>query len=114
MRRPTPSQLTPPPPHTHTYTQIAVAIPIVVAAIGLAGLRSTAPWGLMEQAGVALFLVGSFLETGSELQRKAFKAEAANKGKLYYGGLFSLAQHINYTGGGGTGHALALRLAPWG
>ena len=91
-RSPTNSWVFPLPP------QIAVAIPIVVGAIGLAGLRSTAPFGAMEQAGVALFLLGSCLETGSELQRKAFKADPANKGKLYYGGLFALAQHINYTG----------------
>ncbi|CZR66693.1 uncharacterized protein PAC_16594 [Phialocephala subalpina] len=46
--------------------------------------------------GLGLFIIGSFLETFSELQRKTFKSSPKNKGKLYTGGLFSLAQHINF------------------
>jgi steroid 5-alpha reductase family enzyme len=45
-----------------------------------------------------MFSVGILTELISELQRKKFKDNAANKGKVYSGGLFSLARHINYGG----------------
>ncbi|KAL8931347.1 MAG: hypothetical protein Q9216_007225, partial [Gyalolechia sp. 2 TL-2023] len=49
-------------------------------------------------AGVALFSIGIVTETLSEFQRKWFKAKPENKGKPYGGGLWSLANHINYGG----------------
>ena len=48
--------------------------------------------------GLATFLVGSFTETFAELRRKSFKANPNNKGKLYTGGLFGLARHVNFGG----------------
>ncbi|WP_438941202.1 methyltransferase family protein [Lysinibacillus parviboronicapiens] len=48
--------------------------------------------------GWVLFLGGSILNTVSELLRKPFKDNPANKGKLYTGGLFKHAIHINYLG----------------
>ncbi|WP_167630301.1 DUF1295 domain-containing protein [Listeria valentina] len=48
--------------------------------------------------GIALFLIGSFINTTSELLRKPFKDDPANKGKLYTGGLFKYAIHVNYFG----------------
>lgn len=48
--------------------------------------------------GSALYALGVFTETFSEWQRKQFKQDPANKGKVYEGGLFSLARHINYAG----------------
>lgn len=59
--------------------------------------------------GALLYAVGLALETGSELQRKAFKKDPSHKGKLCREGLWSWARHINY---GGytlwrTGYALA-------
>ena len=38
------------------------------------------------------------VNTISELLRKPFKDNPANKGKLYTGGLFKYAIHINYLG----------------
>jgi len=66
--------------------------------------------------GSTLYAVGIFTETFSEWQRKHFKKDPANKGKVYNGGLFSLARHINY---GGytlwrTGYALACGGWTWG
>lgn len=66
--------------------------------------------------GSALYTVGILTETVSEWQRKHFKDDPANKGKVYQGGLFSLARHINY---GGyifwrTGYALAAGGWTWG
>lgn len=47
---------------------------------------------------IPLFAIGILLETGSEIQRKVFKDNSRNAGKLYSGGLFSYARHINYFG----------------
>ncbi len=38
------------------------------------------------------------LNTVSELLRKSFKDNPVNQGKLYTGGLFKYAIHINYLG----------------
>jgi len=48
--------------------------------------------------GSALYTVGILTETLSEVQRKRFKDDPSNKGKVYTGGLFGLARHINYGG----------------
>ncbi|KAJ8076175.1 hypothetical protein PM082_022160 [Marasmius tenuissimus] len=48
--------------------------------------------------GTAMFVVGIALEWISEEQRKAFKDDFRNKGKVYSGGLFGWARHINYGG----------------
>lgn len=47
---------------------------------------------------IPIYVVGILVETFSEVQRKAFKDDSRNKGKLYSGGLFSFARHINYFG----------------
>jgi len=48
--------------------------------------------------GIAFYIGGMLIQTVSELQRKKFKDNPANKGKPYGGGLFSLATHVNYGG----------------
>jgi protein-S-isoprenylcysteine O-methyltransferase Ste14 len=48
--------------------------------------------------GTVSYTVGILLETISEVQRRNFKNDPKNEGKLYTGGLFSLARHINYGG----------------
>lgn len=66
--------------------------------------------------GVTLYTVGILIELTSEIQRRAFKRDPANKGKPYGGGLFSVATNINY--GGFTlwraGYAIAAAGLPWG
>jgi steroid 5-alpha reductase family enzyme len=54
------------------------------------------PSMMTQCVGISLFLVGISVELISELQRKRFKDNPANKGRNYMGGLFSLARHINY------------------
>ncbi|KAL0562562.1 hypothetical protein V5O48_019524, partial [Marasmius crinis-equi] len=49
-------------------------------------------------AGAALFVSGITLEWISEEQRKAFKDDSRNVGKVYAEGLFGWARHINYGG----------------
>jgi len=59
--------------------------------------------------GTALYIGGILVQTISEIQRRRFKENPANKGKPYGGGLFSLASHINYGGftAWRTGYAMA-------
>lgn len=47
---------------------------------------------------MGLFAVGSYFNTGAEIQRKHFKENPANRGKLYTRGLFSIVRHPNYLG----------------
>lgn len=65
-----------------------------------AGLFTDAavPFGLADWIGIALVLLGSALNTGSELQRRAWKQLPGSKGRCYTRGLFAYAMHINYSG----------------
>lgn len=65
-----------------------------------AGLLSgeAAPFGPYDGLGAALLLIGSYLNTGSELQRRAWKKRPGSKGRCYTGGLFAWSMHINYLG----------------
>jgi len=48
--------------------------------------------------GCTLYLIGIFLEFASEVERKNFKRNPENKGKLCTKGFWRLARHINYGG----------------
>lgn len=54
--------------------------------------------GPLWYAGIVLFIAGSCINTGSEILRDRWKTDSANTGKLYTGGLFRYAMHINYFG----------------
>ena len=56
------------------------------------------PFGGLDVLALALVLLGSFLNTYSEMQRKWWKADPANKGHCYTLGLFRHAMHINFFG----------------
>lgn len=49
-------------------------------------------------AGISLYVIGLFLETISEIQRRNFKRKPENRGKPYGHGLFAWARNINYGG----------------
>ena len=53
---------------------------------------------VLDFLGVLLFIIGSYFNTYSEIQRKRFKDDPNNKGKIYTEGLFQYARHINYFG----------------
>lgn len=74
------------------------AVALYQLGFALLGATNDAPAGVLAYAGVAVYLLGSYLNTGSEYQRKLFKAKPENKGKIYTGGLFAYARHINYFG----------------
>jgi len=54
--------------------------------------------GAVADFGAFLYVVGSYLNTGSEVMRRQWKQDAAHQGQLYTGGLFRYARHINYFG----------------
>ena len=64
----------------------------------LLGAWNTVQFGMLDYLGILIFIIGSYLNTYSELQRRRFKKDPNNKGKLYTLGLFQFARHINYFG----------------
>ncbi|MDW6004330.1 methyltransferase family protein [Vibrio mangrovi] len=60
--------------------------------------ESIIPLSSQDAFAALLLVLGSFLNTYSELQRKWWKKDPNNKGKIYTEGLFSYSMHINYFG----------------
>lgn len=56
------------------------------------------PINVIDYVAIAIFILGSSLNTVSELQRHFWKKRPENKGKLYTIGLFKHSMHINYFG----------------
>ncbi len=54
--------------------------------------------GVLTWLGIALYLVGAAINTGSEAQRMVWKKRPENKGKLYTEGMFAWSMHVNYFG----------------
>ncbi len=79
---------------------IAITILMTLALFVFARLGGNNPQrvGLVEVIGVFLYLAGSYINTFSEYTRHVWKLKAQNKGRLYTGGLFRFAMHINYLG----------------
>ncbi len=64
----------------------------------LAAINSSADLGLLDLAGIMLWLVGFIFEAGGDYQMSAFKADPANKGKVMDKGLWRYTRHPNYFG----------------
>lgn len=79
---------------------IAVIGAVAFYQLGFSLFGGTTPMPLdaVDLVAVGLFVLGSLFNTAAELQRKHFKADPANKGRLYTKGLFSLVRHPNYLG----------------
>ncbi|WP_062467563.1 methyltransferase family protein [Demequina maris] len=79
---------------------LAVGPWVVILQLTMAwfGATTEAPVGWVVWCGVALYAVGSWLNTWSEEQRRRFKRDPAHRGVLYTGGLFSVVIHPNYLG----------------
>ncbi|MEE9442759.1 MAG: DUF1295 domain-containing protein [candidate division Zixibacteria bacterium] len=56
------------------------------------------PIGLIDIAGIFLYVTGSYINTLADYQRYAWKRNTENKGRLYTEGLFKYSMHINYFG----------------
>jgi protein-S-isoprenylcysteine O-methyltransferase Ste14 len=70
----------------------------VIYAFASVGGGNKKAVGAVEIIGILFYLSGSYTNTNSEYYRHVWKLKEGNKGRLYTGGLFSLAVHINYFG----------------
>lgn len=77
---------------------IPVAFALYYVGYALLGYQARASMGWLDWFGIALFILGSFTNTYSELQRKAWKQDPAHKGQIYTAGLFRYSMHINFFG----------------
>lgn len=77
---------------------IPLAFALYYLGFPLMARGASVSFGALETAGIALFAIGSFVNTFAEYQRRRYKADEENRGKLYTGGLFSLSMHVNYFG----------------
>lgn len=69
-----------------------IAFPLFTAA------SSTAPLGLLDWVGVALWLLGMFFEVVGDWQLARFKSNPAQKGRVLNTGLWRYTRHPNYFG----------------
>ena len=77
---------------------IMAAVVLYQAGFALLGARSPAALGAVDLFGIALFAAGSWANTASELARRQFKEDPANRGRLFTGHLFRYTRHPNYFG----------------
>lgn len=84
-------------PWEETFS-IPVAFAIYYIGFALFGYKAQAELSFFDFIAVGIYLLGSYLNTGSELARFWWKKRPENKGKLYTTGLFNYSMHINYFG----------------
>jgi protein-S-isoprenylcysteine O-methyltransferase Ste14 len=93
---------------------IGLYVIFVDVFFALLGGTNPRPLGAAANIGGLLYLLGSYLNTGSEYLRHVWKKKPENQGRLYTQGLFRYAMHINYFGDEVlfTGYAL-ITGSPW-
>ncbi len=77
---------------------VPLAFSLYYVGFAILVLPSNAPIGFWDLFAIAIYLLGSWLNTASEKQRNDFKELPENKGKLYTKGLFAHSMHINFFG----------------
>ncbi|MCP3952609.1 MAG: DUF1295 domain-containing protein [Desulfobacterales bacterium] len=80
---------------------------------GISAGRHPEPLGFIDMVGIFLFLIGSYINTAADYQRFAWKKKIENQGRLFTGGLFKYARHINYFGDGVMYVGLAFITLEW-
>jgi protein-S-isoprenylcysteine O-methyltransferase Ste14 len=70
----------------------------LLCAFALWGVAHPAPALALDLPGLALYLGGSSINTLADLQRHAWKRRPEHAGRLYTGGLFRHAMHVNFFG----------------
>lgn len=86
---------------------------LIDLTFALLGGLNPRPLGPSVLAAVALFLLGSWINSFAEYQRLRFKRDPAHRGRLYTGGLFRLCRHPNYLGDLLSFSGLALLAGRW-
>lgn len=76
----------------------AVWVQVLHGSFALLGGTVPTPVGGVDGVALALYVFGSYLNTGSEYQRHVWKQRPENAGRLYREGFFRWAMHINYFG----------------
>ena len=77
---------------------VCIELSIIHSTYAVLGGQVTRSVGIIEFIGIGLFVIGSYLNTGSELMRYHWKKDPQNSGKIYDQGLFKYSMHINYFG----------------
>jgi steroid 5-alpha reductase family enzyme len=77
---------------------IPLAFALYYVGYALLGYQTRAALNWLDWLGIALFVIGSFTNTFSELQRDAWKKDPAHKGQIYTSGLFRYSMHVNFFG----------------
>jgi len=77
---------------------ITFAFAIYYIGFSLLGYKTQLNIDFIDIVAIALFLIGSYLNTGAELARDRWKKNPENRGRLYTRGLFKYSMHINYFG----------------
>lgn len=77
---------------------VPFAFAIYYIGFSLLGGNSKVSIDWIDYLAIVLFVIGSVINTLSEVLRGQWKKNSENKGKLYTDGLFKYAIHINYFG----------------
>lgn len=77
---------------------VPFAFALYFVGFSLFALSTSKPIDFIDIFGIALFVVGSVLNTGGEILRNQWKKNPDNKGKIYTEGFFKYSRHINYFG----------------
>jgi protein-S-isoprenylcysteine O-methyltransferase Ste14 len=84
---------------TEAIAEAGFIIPLSLVSLCEGAVRSAGRrFGWREGAGITIFVVGTYVNIASELERHIWKGNPANTGHLFTLGLWSFARHINYTG----------------
>lgn len=70
----------------------------IFVVLGFAGGTNSVPLGIAGVDGIALFLLGSWMNSYAEYQRHVWKKCPDHREKLFTGGLFRSVRHPNYLG----------------
>ena len=79
-------------------TTIAGWLLCIFLLLGIAGGLNPSPFGVAAAAGVALFALGSWINSYAEYRRHRWKQRSENRGRLFTGSLFRYSRHPNYLG----------------
>ncbi|MEM7198989.1 MAG: DUF1295 domain-containing protein [Planctomycetota bacterium] len=70
----------------------------MATVLSVVALPASAPLGILDGVGAAVWLFGFAIEVIADRQKSAFKADPANRGRFIDVGLWSWSRHPNYFG----------------